>query len=104
MPARSAGFDTKPHKENHESSAPDQRLINKATSALMAQITATIGKTSAALPHISRRRPMSGPARRANRYDEKFVMPGAVPARREPTRSGHKAQNDDAGPYTKNPQ
>src|SRR6218665_2556500 len=104
MPARSARFDTKPHKENHESSAPGQRLINKATSALIAQITATMGKTSAVFPDVSRMRPMSGSARPANRSEEKFMMPVAVPARREPTRSGPKAQNDDAGPYTKNPQ
>ena len=80
------------------------RLMRRAEIALPAQSTATIGKMIDVLPVWSMTRPIRGSPRPAHAYDMKLRTPVAVPERRRPKISGQSAQNDDAGPKTKNPQ
>ena len=72
--------------------------MNNATAALHRQALVTTMKMRDVFAVVSSKRPINGSANPANRYEEKFMIPVAVPARLAPTRSGHSAQKLEAGP------
>jgi hypothetical protein len=80
------------------------RLMRSAENALPTQSTATTGKIIDVSPVRSMKPPIRGSPNPAHAYDMKLRRPVAVPERRRPKMSGQSAQNDDAGPNTKNPQ